>query len=90
MSCGEGLWSRKVVCKSKGVKGVRGNNVIPDDSCRGNKPNITESCKKEECPPEDHFEWHLSPWGPVSMVASSWPFSKSEYSQLMPFHSYVE
>lgn len=89
MSCGEGLWSRKVVCKSKGVKGVRGNNVIPDDSCRGNKPNITESCKKEECPPEDHFEWHLSPWGPVSMVACSWPFSKSEYSQLMPFHSYV-
>ncbi|OPL21781.1 hypothetical protein AM593_07865, partial [Mytilus galloprovincialis] len=63
VSCGEGFWSRKVVCKSKRVKGVRGNNIIADDSCHGNKPNITESCKKEECPPEDLFEWHLSPWG---------------------------
>ncbi|XP_076112520.1 A disintegrin and metalloproteinase with thrombospondin motifs 16-like isoform X2 [Mytilus galloprovincialis] len=77
VSCGEGFWSRKVVCKSKRVKGVRGNNIIADDSCRGNKPNITESCKKEECPPEDHFEWHLSPWGPCSQTCGDG--SRSRY-----------
>ncbi|CAC5398721.1 A disintegrin and metalloproteinase with thrombospondin motifs 5,A disintegrin and metalloproteinase with thrombospondin motifs 18,A disintegrin and metalloproteinase with thrombospondin motifs 16 [Mytilus coruscus] len=77
VSCGEGTWSRKVVCKSKGAKGVRGNNVIPDDSCHGIKPNITESCKKDECPPEDQFEWHLSPWGPCSQTCGDG--SRSRY-----------
>lgn len=64
VSCGDGIQSRKVVCKSKWVKGY---NLVEDAECQEVRPNTTRSCQEVDCP-KDHFEWQLSPWGPCSVT----------------------
>ncbi|KAL5015640.1 hypothetical protein ScPMuIL_007278, partial [Solemya velum] len=63
VSCGHGQQTRKVICRSKALKG---HKVMADTMCHDTKPSIVKSCSRPYCPSMEKFDWLLSPWGPCS------------------------